>query len=81
MGKKTSVVAEIAAMVPDGVPKSWEHRVSDEHRQTLEEIKAAYHAGQFGARKSTAARAISAWLRAHNISHVGYQGVLQWLAK
>ena len=81
MAKKGSVVAEIAALVPQATPKSWEFRVADEHRETLDEIKAAYHAGQFGSSKSTAARAIAAWLKSHGISTVGYQGVLEWLAK
>lgn len=81
MGKKGSVVAEIAALVPQATPKSWEHRVADEHRATLDEIKAAYHAGHFGGSKSVAARAIATWLKDHGISTVGYQGVLQWLAK
>lgn len=80
-GGPADAVREIAAMVPQAVPKSWEYRVAEEHRSTLDQIKAAFAAGQFGSRKSTAAKAIAAWLKSNGISTVGYQGVLEWLEK
>ena len=82
MGKKLNdAVDQIAALVPQPVPKSWEHRVAEEHRETLEQIRAGYLEGRFGASKIAAAKAISQWLNANGISHVGHQGVLEWLAK
>lgn len=81
MAKRTSPVDEIAALVPPAVPRSWEHRVAEEHRQTLEEIKAGYLAGRFGTSKFRACEAISNWLKANNIATIGRQGVEEWLAK
>lgn len=82
MGKtQTDVVAEIAARVPVDRPKSWEHRVAAEYVDTLAQIKAAYRAGRFGAKRKPAAQTIAAWLTERGISTVGYQGVLEWLAK
>ncbi len=79
--KSTDAVAEIVARLPVEKPKSWEHRVDPKHHGTLDQIKAAYHAGRFGHKKKTAAETIAAWLREQGISTVGYQGVLEWLGK
>jgi diaminopimelate decarboxylase len=82
MGKtSTDAVAEIAARLPRKKPQSWEHRVDPQHKATLDQIKAAYRAGRFGSKQKPAAVTISAWLRDQGIATVGFQGVLEWLAK
>lgn len=79
--KPNDAVDQIAALVPQPLPKSWEHRVAEEHRDTLEQIKAGYLDGRFGASKIGAAKAISQWLQANGIAIIGHQGVQEWLAK
>ena len=77
----TNPVEQIAAMVPTKQARSWEHRVDEKHRETLDQIRAAYFEGRFGRSKAAACKAIAQWLNANGISTVGHQGVLEWLAK
>lgn len=79
--KTTSPVDEIAALIPPVVPTSWEYRVAEEHRQTLDEIKRGYLAGRFGKSKTAACEAIANWLNANGIATIGRQGVQTWLEK
>lgn len=82
MGRKSNdAVEQIASMIPPKASRSWEHRVSEEHRDTLKQIKAGYFSGQFGPHKTPAAKAIAAWLQANGIAIIGHQGVQEWLAK
>jgi hypothetical protein len=78
--KTRDIVAEIAAAVPRNAHGSrpWHERVPSEHRETLDAIHAAWHAGAFGAKKITAARTISQKLRELGIT-IGEQGVMAWL--
>jgi hypothetical protein len=77
---KRDIVAEIAAAVPRNQHglKPWHERVPAEHRELLRAIHAAWHAGEFGSKKITAARTISAKLSQLGIS-IGEQGVMNWL--
>jgi hypothetical protein len=77
---KRDIVAEIAAAVPRNQhgSKPWYERAPAEHRETLQAIHAAWHAGAFGAKKITAARTISEKLRELGIS-IGEQGIMNWL--
>jgi hypothetical protein len=80
VAKTRDIVAEIAAAVPRNAhgSKPWHLRVPEEHRETLDAIHAAWHAGAFGTKKSTAARTISEKLRELSIV-IGEQGVMAWL--
>ena len=62
-------------------PATWYERISPEHREELDAIKAAWHAGELGTRRKTLARAIAANMRERGISDVGEQGVVAWLEK
>ena len=62
-------------------PGSWWERISPEHRDELDAIKAAWQAGELGTRKKTLARSLSENMRARGISDVGLQGVITWLEK
>jgi len=78
---KRSVADEVLALMPPRQPLAWYERAAAEHQQTLNEIKAAYHAGRFGHKTKPAAVAISKWLAAHGIANVGFQGVRSWLER
>lgn len=80
--KRPDIVAEIAAAIPrrnqSNVP--WWERTPAQHADTLAAIHDAWHRGDFGSRKITAARVISASLSQLGIA-IGPQGVLAWLAR
>ena len=78
--KARDIVAEIKASSPDSPQgaRRWFERIPDELVETCDAIHAAWHDGEFGSRKRTAARSISAKLRALGIV-IGEQGVLAWL--
>ena len=59
--------------------KRWYERVAPEHQAELAAIKAAWLAGELGARKKTLARSLAENMRTRGISDVGLQGVLAWL--
>lgn len=81
MGKASSVIDEIAALIPDrvGVGPWWE-RVDETQAAMLADIHAGWRAGKFGTKKRTAARAISDYLGRHGIT-IGVQGVETWLTR
>ena len=62
-------------------PATWYERLSKEHREELDAIKAEWTAGELGIRKKTVARAIADNMRTRGISDVGMQGVIAWLEK
>jgi len=62
-------------------PATWYERLSKEHREELDAIKAEWVAGDLGTRKKTVARAIADNMRTRGISDVGMQGVIAWLEK
>ena len=62
-------------------PATWYERLSKEHREELDAIKAEWVAGDLGIRKKTVARAIADNMRTRGISDVGMQGVIAWLEK
>ena len=62
-------------------PATWYERLSKEHREELDAIKAEWTAGELGTRKKTVARAIADNMRTRGISDVGMQGVIAWLEK
>lgn len=78
--KTRDIVAEIAAAIPPATPGSrpWWERVPDQHAATIDAIHAAWHRGEFGVRKITAARIIAKALAEFGIT-IGEQGVLAWL--
>lgn len=78
--KARDLVAEIAAAIPPARPGSrpWWERAAERHAETLDAIHAAWHRGEFGARKITAARVISRALAELGIT-IGEQGVVSWL--
>jgi hypothetical protein len=78
--KPEDVVREISANVPRKLhgTRPWWERASAEHRPVLAAIHAAWHAGEFGTKKITAARTISGKLREFGIV-IGEQGVMNWL--
>ena len=78
--KTRDLVAEIAAAIPPARPGSrpWWERAAEQHRETLAAIHAAWHRGEFGSRKVTAARVISRALAELGI-RIGEQGVIAWL--
>jgi hypothetical protein len=59
--------------------KRWHEKVAPEHQAELAAIKAAWLAGELGARKKTLARSLAENMRSRGISDVGLQGVLAWL--
>jgi hypothetical protein len=71
---------EAMAQVRHG-SKRWHEKVAPEHLAELAAIKAAWRAGELGARKKTLARNISDKLRERGISDVGEQGVIAWLSE
>jgi hypothetical protein len=78
---KRSVADEVLALIPQRQPLAWYERAAPEHQQTLDEIRAAYDAGQFGHKVKPAAVAISKYLALHGIATVGFQGVRTWLER
>lgn len=61
-------------------PLPWYLRVSPEHAAELEELRQAFHRGEFGAATLNAvAENLSAVIRSRGISNVGPQGVIRWL--
>lgn len=78
---KPSVIDEIAAMIPERTgSRPWHERVTPEQAAMLDEILAAWHAGAFGQKRRTAARAIAAALQRQGID-IGQQGVDSWLQR
>ena len=59
--------------------KRWHEKISPEHLEELNAIKAAWRAGELGTRKKTLARNISTRLRERGITDIGYNGVIAWL--
>lgn len=80
MPKTRDIVAEIAASIVQTPPGSrpWWQRVDQAHAPTLAAIHGAWHRGEFGARKRTAARIIAKKLGEFGIT-IGEQGVAAWL--
>jgi hypothetical protein len=80
VAKPRDIIAEIKAAVPRNQHglKPWYERAPREHQELLRAIHAAWHAGEFGAKKITAARTISAKLKELGIS-IGEQGIMNWL--
>lgn len=78
---KASAVNEIASLIPPrtGVRPWWE-RVDGKVAEALPGILEAWRAGQFGPRRRTAARAISAWLVRQGVE-IREQGVDLWLRR
>ena len=78
--KARNIVAEIAAAIPQARPGSrpWWERAAPEHAEMLAAIHAAWHRGEFGSRKITAARVISKSLAEFGV-RIGEQGVISWL--
>jgi hypothetical protein len=74
------LVAEIASEIP--IPRQgtqpWYRRLPAEHVDTVRAIHEAWHAGQLGTRRITAARVIAAKLERLGIQ-IGEQGVIHWL--
>ena len=62
-------------------PATWYERLTKEHREELDAIKAEWAAGELGSRKKTLARALAENMRVRGISEVGTHGVLSWLEK
>jgi hypothetical protein len=62
-------------------PATWYERLSPEHREELDAIKAGWKSGELGKRKKTLARALAENMRTRGISDVGMQGVIAWLEK
>jgi hypothetical protein len=62
-------------------PATWYERLSPEHREELDAIKAEWKSGELGKRKKTLARALADNMRTRGISDVGMQGVIAWLEK
>ena len=60
---------------------TWYERLTPEHREELDAIKAEWTAGELGSRKKTVARALAENMRVRGISDVGMQGVIAWLEK
>lgn len=79
MAKPKGLIDEIKSHIPSRSAKRWTDRVAPDHLPTLNEIKRAYHAGEFGSAKKPACDGISKYLHDHGIATVGFQGVLTWL--
>jgi|694.fasta_scaffold15985_6 hypothetical protein len=80
MQKTRDILAELKTEIP-AMPSNnrpWWERAPREHAATLAAIHAAWHRGELGSRKSTAARAIASKLQTLDIT-IGSQGVLAWL--
>jgi hypothetical protein len=73
-----SIAAAIAARRQ---PKRWHDGLSREHAAVVEKIREAWLAGKLGSTRNTAAREISAYLKAEGIADVGTQGILAWLQR
>jgi hypothetical protein len=81
--EKPSVIAKIQAAVSAARLAGytpWYSRLPARHRKTVQEIHLAWHAGEFGSRRSTAAKAISEILATLGIE-IGRSGVEAWLRK
>jgi hypothetical protein len=77
---KASLLDKIKANIPqNGRTKRWESRVAAEHQKTLEVIRAAWLAGEFGSQIHPAAAAVAKALRDEGITSVGQEGVRRWL--
>ena len=71
-------VREAMAKVRHG-SKKWHEKVAAEHQAELAAVKAAWLAGELGARKKTLARSLAVNMRHRGISDIGEQGVIAWL--
>ena len=81
MPKTCDIVSKIAAAIPPARPGNnlpWWERVPPKHAATVDAIHAAWHRGEFGSRKITAARIIATALGELGIT-IGEQGVIKWL--
>lgn len=80
MPQESDIVAAIARQIPSARPGSlpWWERTPPEHDSTLAAIHAAWHRGEFGPRRITAARVIAKQLREMGVQ-IGEQGVIAWL--
>ncbi len=61
--------------------RPWWERVDAIHRDELEQLLAAWRAGELGPHMRPVARAVVAHLQAKGISGIGEQGVVAWLKK
>lgn len=78
--KKNSILGKVLTnLPPNGRTIRWEDRVAAEHRPILEEIKAAWSAGELGASVHRAALAVAKTLNECGVSPVGQDGVRRWL--
>lgn len=68
-----------AAIAKRGQPRRWHHDLSDEHAALVASIREAWLSGRLGTKKNTAAREISAYLKAAGIADIGAQGITEWL--
>lgn len=78
--KVSEAVAKLAASIPKNQhgAKPWWERVDPQHQELLDAIHAAWHSGELGAKRLTAARGIVPML-AENGINIGEQGVITWL--
>lgn len=81
MAKRSSIVDEVIGNLPVRKPMRWDQRVDPQHKETMEAIRQAYLAGEFGSQQKPAAEAIAKTLRARGIADVQFQGVLDWLKR
>lgn len=77
---KISLLERVRASIPvSGRYARWESQVPPEHHKTLEEIKQAWIAGEFGERLAPASKGIAKFLREEGIASIGHDGVARWL--
>jgi hypothetical protein len=78
---KASIVDEVAALIPERTgTRPWWERLDTKQGELVKAILAAWHAGTFGTRRRTAAKAIAQAIQRHGIN-IGEQGVDAWLRR
>lgn len=81
MAKATSVVDEIAALIPARSGwRPWWERVGPDVASALPGVLEAWRTGKFGTKRSPAAKAIASWLQKRGVQ-IGAQGVEEWLKR
>lgn len=81
-GKPPTLLDEMKTLQParSRGPLPWYLRVAPEHAAELEQLRQAFHRGEFGdATLNAVAENLSAVIRSRGISTVGPQGVIRWL--
>ena len=61
--------------------RPWWERIDEAHRKELDELHAAWRAGELGPHMRPVARAVVAHLQSKGISDIGEQGVVAWLKR